>query len=99
MSSSLHNQVLTAFNNMTLDKKSTYNIDPTSFLGKILTSMKNMDERNNLNALEVAHLNLQRVIDKQPNAAHNKKLTHLQLEYKEAKKNYNTMLRKYRGNR
>lgn len=96
---SSHNKVLIALNKMTLEEKSTYKIDPLSFLGKILTTMSDMDSKNNLTALEAAYIRLQTIINKHPNAIHNKKISYLQKEYKEAKKNYDDLLKTSRGNR
>ena len=95
MTSSPHNQVLIAFNNMTVKEKSTYKIDHTSFLGRIIHSIKKIEE-NRLSQLDVAYINLQNVIDKHPNAVHNRKLPHLQKEFNNAKEKYNNLLKSSR---
>ena len=93
MVSSSHNQVLAAFNNMKLtDNKTSYSVNPLSFLGKIINSIKNTAENDSFSELEKARMHLENVIDKYPNAAHNKKIPYLQLEYKNAKARYNKAL-------
>ena len=93
------NQVINGFNKMSLEDKSCYKIDQTTLLGKIMTSMQNMESKKKLSALHLANFRLQTVLNKSPNAPHNKKITYLQNEYKEAKQNYNTVLQQSRGNR
>jgi hypothetical protein len=99
MSSSSHNKVLIALNKLTLEEKTSYSIVPSSSLGKIITAMTNIESKKTLTHLQCAHIRLQNVLNKHPNAAHNKHNPHLQEEYKDAKKNYNTLLKKqHRGN-
>jgi len=90
------NQMIHDLNNMTLNETvSSRKFDPNSFLGKILTSIESQNSK--LTALDSAYIRLQLVINKHPNAVHNKKIPYLQKEFKDAKKHYNTLLEKRRA--
>jgi len=89
-------QMIHDLNNMTLNETvSSRKFDPNSFLGKILTSIESQNSK--LTALDSAYIRLQLVINKHPNAVHNKKIPYLQKEFKDAKKHYNTLLEKRRA--
>lgn len=89
-------QLIHDLDKMTLNEKtSSPKFDPNSFLGKIMTSIESQNDK--LTALESAYIRLQLVLNKHPNAVHNKKIPYLQKEFKYAKQNYNILLEKRRA--